>query len=84
MVVLINHHFREYSHFNYSNNLYLIIISSGMLSLMSFLIDCAVFTSFFHSVKTFFATIHHRGFTNRSQQQGRKEQIPVQDCHPKP
>lgn len=60
-MVLINHHFREYSHFHYGNNLYPIIISSGMLSLMSFLIDCAVFTSFFHSVKTFFATIHHRG-----------------------
>ena len=46
-------------------NFFPIIISSGMLSLMSFVIDCAVFTSFlFDLLKiyiSFFATIHHTG-----------------------
>lgn len=47
-MVLINCHSREYSRFNYGNELFFpIIISSGMLSLMSFVIDCAVFTYFF-------------------------------------
>lgn len=61
-------------------NFFPIIISSGMLSLMSFVIDCAVFTSFlFDLLKiyiSFFATIHHTGgglLRDVSQQQDGKK-----------
>lgn len=93
MVVLINCHSREYSRFNYGNELFFpIIISSGMLSLMSFVIDCAVFTSFFFffdSLEIFFCNhSSHGGFTERyisaARWKERQRQIPVQGRLPNP
>jgi len=67
MLLRINSLLGAYLHFYYGNELFPIIISSGMLSLMSFLIEYAAFTFLFFWCWNrlamgilFFFTIHHQ------------------------
>lgn len=74
--LVIKCHSREYSHFNYGNERILLSLAVSILSLMSFLIECAVFTSIVMCSLTEFFFWHHSSHEdlqrNLSQQQGRK------------